>query len=231
MQAQKQKERTQTIQVQKREELLEKIAKLVREAKLKKESRDLLIFLGFLSVAVIGRVALQWVPSVEPIIPFAVMAGILFGMKEGFMLGGSAYLISNFFVWGLQGPWTIFQALGAAIPGLAAGFYAKFRKIGTKEFVILTVAGTLFYEALMNISGAFMGIGLLGAFGIFTLPLYFLTSLPFSIAHTATNAAFAKLLSPLLEKWRKKDEFKIVSVSRLDSGKHSSVRLYKSESD
>jgi len=226
-----QKAQTQAVQLQKREEVLEKISKLVREAKAKKETKELAIFLTLLAGATLGRVALQYIPSVEPIIPFAILAGVLFGMKEGFTLGGSAYIISNFFIWGLQGPWTIFQALGAAIPGAAAGFYGKYRKIGTKEFVVLTLAGTLFFEVLMNVSGAFMGIGLLGAFGLMTLPLYFLASLPFSTAHVITNLAFAKLLSPLISKWGKKDEFKILSISKLDSGKHSSVRLYKSESD
>ncbi|HIH32668.1 MAG TPA: ECF transporter S component [Candidatus Diapherotrites archaeon] len=225
------KEKTQTVQLQKRQEVLEKIAKLVKQGKAKKETKELLFFLALLSAAILGRVALQYVPSVEPIIPFAILAGLLFGMKEGFMLGGSAYIISNFFIWGLQGPWTIFQALGAAVPGAFAGFYGKTRKIGAKEFILLAVAGTLFFETLMNVSGAFMGIGLIGALGIFTLPLYFAASLPFSLVHTVTNAGFARLLVPLLSKWRRNDEFKIVSVSKLDSGKHSSVRLYKSESN
>ena len=222
--------KTQTVQVQKQKELLEKIAKLVKQARTKKEAKELAFFLAMLATAILGRVALQYVPSVEPIIPFAILAGLLFGMKEGFVMGGAAYIISNFLVWGMQGPWTIFQALGAAIPGLAAGFYGNFRKAGTKEFILLAIAGTVFFEIVMNVSGALMGIGFVGAFTLATIPLYFITSLPFSAAHIATNAAFAKFFSPLLSKWRRNDEFKIVSVSRVDSGKHSSVRMYKSES-
>jgi len=224
------KERTQTVQIQKRQEILEKIAKLVRKARTKKEARDLAIFLAMLAGSIIGRVALQGVPSVEPIIPIAILAGLMFGMKEGFMLGGTAYVISNFFVWGMQGPWTIFQALAGALAGASGGFLGKFKKVGTKELVLITIAGTMLFEVIMDIAGPFMGIGMLGAFGLFTLPLYIATSLPFSAVHIATNAAFAKLLSPVLKKWRRNDEFKIVSVSRSDSGKHSAVRMYKSES-
>lgn len=223
-------EKTKTVQLQKRQEILEKIARLVRQARNKKEARELAVFLAMLAGAIIGRVALQGVPSVEPIIPIAILAGLMFGMKEGFMLGGTAYLISNFFVWGMQGPWTIFQALGGALAGASGGFLGKFKKVGTKELVLITIAGTALFEVIMNLAGPLMGIGVLGAFGLFTIPLYFATSLPFTLAHIATNSAFAGLLSPLLKKWRRHDEFKIVSVSRSDSGRNSAVRMYKSES-
>jgi hypothetical protein len=201
------------------------------EAKKKHNSeiKNAAIFFSLLAAAVAGRVAMQWIPSVEPIIPFAVIAGLLFGMREGAMLGSMAYVISNFFVWGIQGPWTIFQALGAGIAGGIAGFYGKAKQPRARDIIILSVLGTVIFEVIMNISGAFMGIGLLGAFSIFMLPIYFATSLPFSAAHILTNIGFARLMSPLLKLWRKKDEFKVISITSIGAdGQRTDYRLYKS---
>ncbi len=223
-----QKARTVQSQEQKQKELLGEIVKLKRQAKVRSELKSLAIFGGLLSAAVAGRVAMQWIPSVEPIIPFAVIAGLLFGVKEGFTLGGSAYIISNFFVWGMQGPWTIFQALGAAMAGLMAGVWGKMRTPDWKDIILLSVAGTIVFETIMNISGPLMGIGLFGAFGLFTIPMYFFTSLPFSLAHIGSNIIFARALAPLLKFRRTKDELKIVSITKLVDGKPVNIRVYKS---
>lgn len=189
------------------------------------ESRNLTIFLGLLASATLGRILLQHVPSVEPIIPFAVLAGLLFGMKEGFTLGGSAYVISNFFVWGLQGPWTLFQALGAALAGAMGGLAGRVKEPTARDLIVLSIAGTVLFEFVMNISGALMGIGLF--IGVFSIPLYFLTSLPFSAVHICSNIVFAALMKPLLKLRRKEDGLKVISITRVDSGRATTLRMYK----
>lgn len=204
----------------------EQLSDFLNSARLRQDSRKLTIFLGMLGAAVAGRVALQYVPSVEPIIPFAVLAGMLFGMKEGFTLGGSAYIISNFFVWGLQGPWTLFQALGAALAGAMGGAAGKFAPRSGKALIFASIAGTVLFEILMNISGPLMGIGLF--IGALSIPLYFLTSLPFSLIHIISNTGFAILLKPLLKLGGEKDELKIASITRIGAGTRTTVRMYKS---
>ena len=213
---------------EKQKNLLEQLVEALSQAKTKKEARNLTIFLTMLAGATLGRVALQGVPSVEPIIPLAVIAGLLFGMKEGFTLGGGAYLMSNFFVWGLQGPWTIFQAIGAAVAGALGGLYGKMRKPTWKDVVLISVIGTLFYEVVMNLAGPIMGIGLFGL-GLMAIPVYFAASLPFTLTHIVSNVVFARLFSPILKLWRKEDEFKMVSLSRVDGDNVTQLRLYKSE--
>ena len=211
----------------KRRQIEGKLADFWASAKLRRDARNLAVFLSLLTAAVLGRVALQHVPSVEPIIPLAVLAGMLFGMKEGFTLGGSAYIISNFFVWGLQGPWTVFQALGAALAGTLGGAFGKLKAPSAKDLVIVSIAGTVIFEIIMNISGAAMGLGL--AVGLIGLPLYFLTSLPFSAAHIATNAAFARLFAPLLKLRRPDDELKAISITRTSGGIATNVRMYRAK--
>jgi len=192
--------------------------------------RQLTLFSFLFVGAVAGRVALQFVPSVEPIIPLAILAGLIFGPKEGFALGSGAYVASNFFVWGLQGPWTLFQAIGAGLPAAIAGIWGKTKTPGKNDLVLFSVLGTVFFELTMNFSGALMMGGLIG-FGLLTLPLYFLTSLPFSLMHIGSNAVFGKMLSPLVSKWSgKKNEFEMVHITRVaPGGKRSAVRLYRSK--
>ena len=215
-------------QEKRKREILEEILNVIVEGKAKRELKNLTIFVTLLAGAILGRIALQAVPSVEPIIPLAVVAGLLYGMKEGFMLGGTAYVVSNFFVWGLQGPWTIFQAIGGAMAGGMAGLIGKTKKPTAKDVIIWSLIGTLFFEFLMNISGSLMGIGMLGLIGLLSLPMYFLTSLPFTLTHTVSNLIFAKMFSPILKLRRQENEFKMVSVSRIASGRVDTVRLYKS---
>ncbi|MFH1255661.1 MAG: hypothetical protein V1494_00035 [Candidatus Diapherotrites archaeon] len=195
--------------------------------KVKREAKELTAFLLLFGGAVAGRVALQYVPSVEPIIPLAVLAGFLFGAKEGFALGSGAYVASNFFIWGLQGPWTIFQALGAGIAGALGGFRGKTGKPGKMDLIVFSVIGTIVFEFLMNASGPIMGIGVLGAFGLFSIPLYFLTSLPFTLTHIISNIGFAFAASPLLKFRRKSDEIKIVGLRRTGADGTADVRVYK----
>lgn len=220
-----------TVQVEKpnaQTKLLEQqLADVVQKGRKKSELREFTIFVGLFAVATLGRVALQWVPSVEPIIPLAILAGFLFGSKEGFSLGAGAYVASNFFVWGMQGPWTLFQAIGAGIPGAIAGMVGKTKKPTERDLIIFSVLGTVFFEIVMNISGPIMGIGLLGALGLLSIPLYFVTSLPFSLVHISSNAVFAKLFSPGLKLRREKDELKIIAVSRIVGNQRTDVRLYK----
>lgn len=150
------------------------------------------LFLG--SVAVFGRVFLQYVPSVETVLPVSILYGSLFGKKEGFSFGFSTFFVSNFWVWGLHGPWTPFQCLGAGIAGFLGGFLGvKPSKVRT---YLVTAIATLLYEMVMSV---YM---LMFPFFPMSLILIIITSLPFSITHIVSNLLFATAIpkgSKLLE--------------------------------
>jgi len=222
------------IQIQESSSVSRDLAKQVGSVwvseKRKSEMRQLTLFSALFVGAVAGRVALQFVPSVEPIIPIAILAGLLLGPKEGFSIGSGAYVASNFFVWGLQGPWTLFQAIGAGLPGLAAGLWGKTKSPTGNDLILFSVGGTVFYEILINIFGSVFMMGIVGG-GLLAIPLYFLTSMPFSLVHIGSNLVFAKALTPVLEKWRKKtNEFEMVSITRSNAaGQHTHIRLYRAK--
>ncbi len=130
------------------------------------------------------RVPMQIVPSAEPITFFAFLAGWLFGSKKGFFVGASALIISNFFVMGGQGVWTLFQLIGFGACGIIGGLLRKNATIA--EVIVYTILATLFFELAVNLGSLpFMGFKLIAAF---------IFSLPFLIVHLVSNVSFSFLL-------------------------------------
>ena len=150
--------------------------------------REWLIIIGFIGGAALLRVPMQAAPNVEPITFFALLAGWLFGKKKGFLTGASAGYISNFFVFGGQGPWTIFQVLGWGLAGFLGGFLRKNSK--TFEVVIIAAIATLLFQLIVNTGWSFM------LSKVFSISIFvsFLTALPFTLAQLISNSIFALFL-------------------------------------
>ncbi|MCD6367758.1 MAG: hypothetical protein J7L45_01595 [Candidatus Aenigmarchaeota archaeon] len=148
------------------------------------------------ALGVLGRVMFQWMPSVEPIVPLAVAVSFFGGKKEGAFLGVSGFFISNFFVWGFQGPWTLFQCIGAGGAGFIGGLMSKVSNKRSMFFTSL-VLGTIFYEVVVN----------LGSFVYFpwaliaTVP-YLMSSLPFGVVHIVSSIGFGSMFYAFRDKLR-----------------------------
>lgn len=151
--------------------------------------KEWLILISFIFGAALLRVPMQAVPSAEPLTFFAILAGWLFGRKKGFLAGASSLYISNFLMFGGQGIWTLFQAIGFGAAGFIGGFLRK--KASVFEAVIYMIIATLIFEIVINIGSLFMF-----PFSIFTL---FLTALPFTLIHLISNSIFALFL-PITKK-------------------------------
>jgi len=158
------------------------------------KSKSLLILAALTSLGILGRAAFQWVPSVEPILPLAVTLGFYYNWKHGFGCGASGFFLSNFLVWGLQGPWTIFQCLGAGVAGATGGFLGRLSK-NKKMFFLSLLIGTIFYEIIVNIGSlTFFPWGLL--FG----PAFFVAAIPFGIIHIFSSIGFGSIFYAFREK-------------------------------
>lgn len=140
---------------------------------------DLLIILA---IAILGRVLLKItplvnIPSVEPIIPLAVFAGMTYGLGAGALIGLLAYPISNMLIPEVQfDMWSFWQAAGGAIAGALAG-YAK--KIDMNTLLYFTFVGTVLYEVCVNI------------------PDQMILAWPFSFYHIVSNLFFAWIIGSL----------------------------------
>ena len=146
--------------------------------------KEWLILFGFIGGAAALRIPMQAVPSAEPLTFFAILAGWLFGRNKGFLAGASSLYISNFFMFGGQGPWTLFQALGFGIAGWLGGTLRK--KASYFEVIIVAVIATLAFEIIMNSLTPFIfGTSIFVAFAL---------ALPFVMVHLVSNLIFALAL-------------------------------------
>jgi uncharacterized membrane protein len=145
---------------------------------------EYLLLIVFTISGILGRILLQGIPSVEPITFFAVLTGSLFGWKKGAAVGASSWYLSNFFMFGGQGPWTLIHVFNGASAGFLGGL------IKNKSNYILTasvmIIATLIFEFTMNISsGLFLGIGIITSF---------FTALPFAITHLISNFGLSLII-------------------------------------
>ncbi|HLC36914.1 MAG TPA: hypothetical protein VJK05_04890 [archaeon] len=140
----------------------------------------------FLAIAALGRIAMEPLPSVEPIIPIAVYVALKKGSEAGMIVGGFAYIVSNIFMNGGLGFWTWMQALGGAGAALFAASYGK-EKISMPALLGLTFIGTIIFETVMN-----AGYGELLVW-------------PFSYVHIASNLIFAAVIGSSITSKEKKE--------------------------
>ena len=66
--------------------------------------RDIMPTVVLAALAAAGRILFAPIPDFKPVSAIAIIAGVVFGRKSGFMVGALAALASNFFFG--QGPWT-----------------------------------------------------------------------------------------------------------------------------
>ncbi len=140
---------------------------------------------ALLGGGIAGRVAFQHVPSVEPLVAAAVAAGFYGTWRHGAFVGAAGFAASNALVWGGQGPWTLFQALGAGGAGLLGAALAG-RGAGAVRFGAALVGGTVAFEAAVNIGGL-AAVPFLGAATL-------LAAVPFGLVHLASTIGFGMML-------------------------------------
>lgn len=84
--------------------------------------RDIMPTVVLAALAAAGRILFAPIPDFKPVSAIAIIAGIAFGRKSGFMVGALAALASNFFFG--QGPWTPWQMYAWGLVGYGAGLLA-----------------------------------------------------------------------------------------------------------
>ena len=144
---------------------------------------EILIIFSLITIAVLGRILLQPLPSIEPITFIALLAGSLFGIKKGISVGASSWYLSNFFMFGGQGPWTFVHVLSGIVSGALGGIILK-KPTLIKSVLAITLSTIIFEIAINTMSGILF-------YGILTS---FITAIPFSITHLISNIIFASIL-------------------------------------
>ena len=143
------------------------------------------------SAGILGRIALQGIPSVEPLIAVSVIAGYFFGWKYGAYAGALGFFASNFFVWGFQGPWTVAQVIGAGAAGMSSSAIGRVTKSKYGAYLSLGL-GVLLFETAVNLGTAWFWI-----FG----PLALVTAMPFGIVHAISTLSFGAIILKTMWNW------------------------------
>lgn len=84
--------------------------------------RDIMPTVVLAALAAAGRILFAPIPDFKPVSAIAIIAGVAFGRKSGFMVGALAALASNFFFG--QGLWTPWQMYAWGLVGYGAGLLA-----------------------------------------------------------------------------------------------------------
>ena len=165
--------------------------------------KNLLVLATITAVGIFGRVIFQFIPSVEPLTALAIAIGYFYGLRYGIFVGAVGFFASNFFVWGFQGPWTIFQVIGAALAATAGALVGRLpnAKNRMKTFVIALALGTIAFEIAVNIGWGLM----LSIFApvntmMALMALSFIGALPFAVIHVASSIGFGAILYEFRDK-------------------------------
>ncbi len=161
------------------------------------ELKEWMFVIGFIGIASLLRVPMQVIPNMEPLTFFALLSGWLFGWKKGILAGASSLYISNFLVFGGQGPWTIFQVIGYGLVGFLGSLLRK--KATMAEVLILTFIATLSLQLIFNLGWSiFIGFNFFAAM---------LTGIIFTAVHIASNLVFATALPKVKKTVYEKGKF------------------------
>ena len=159
-------------------------------------ARVLALVATLAALAALGRIAFAPLPNVKPTTDIVLLTGYALGGAPGFAVGAVAALASNVFFG--QGPWTPWQMCAWGGVGVGGALLARAfgRELGRASLAVACGLAGAAYGAVMNLhlwvtfSGGDHSLAKLGA--------YFVTSLPFDIAHVVGNVAFCLVFGPAL---------------------------------
>lgn len=187
--------------------------------------RDIMPTVVLAALAAAGRILFAPIPDFKPVSAIAIIAGVVFGRKSGFMVGALAALASNLFFG--QGPWTPWQMYAWGLVGYGAGLLAAIPAKAPKSTdssrlaecgegrssrkqplieqhaVIIYIYGfvsCLIYGFILN-AWSILSFYHAQASGLAGILLVYATALPFDVAHGVATVVF---LAALYAPWRRK---------------------------
>ena len=158
-------------------------------------SRVLALVATLAALAALGRIAFAPLPNVKPTTDIVLLTGYALGGAPGFAVGAVAALASNVFFG--QGPWTPWQMCAWGGVGVAGALLARAfgRELGRAGLAIACGAAGAGYGVVMNLH---LWVTYSGDHSLAKLGAYFVTSLPFDIAHVVGNVVFCLVFGPAL---------------------------------
>ena len=159
--------------------------------------RDTMPVAVLAALAAAGRILFAPIPDFKPVSAIAIIAGAVFGRRNGFMVGALAALVSNFFFG--QGPWTPWQMYSWGMVGYGAGLLARAGLFERPAAVyVYGFAAPIGFGFIMN---AWSILGFYGAQSAGQMLALYVLALPFDVVHAVATVVF---LLALWKPWRRK---------------------------
>lgn len=153
--------------------------------------RSIALLAILVALSVTGRILFTFIPNVQPTTTLIIITTLILGVKYGLIHAGVSIFLSNLILG--MGPWTLAQMLSYMVVVLFIGMVIRPFKNKLSHLVLSLIAGVcgLIY-------GFFISLVQAPIFGFKYLWAYYLSGLPFDLAHAAGNIAFYSVLAPIL---------------------------------
>lgn len=148
----------------------------------------------FLSTGILACLSVRLIPfrapNIEPIFATQMPFSKAYGKFAGFVFGVSSILAYDFLTH-TGGVWTLITASAYGTLGIFSAWYLKNKKASRRNFALVALIGTLFYDAITGLT-----IGPLFFHQSFVSAL--VGQIPFTLMHLFGNISFALILSPAI---------------------------------
>jgi len=141
------------------------------------------------TLAVVGRIAISFIPNVQPVTSVIILCGLFLGPFAGIILAILVTFVSNMILG--TGIWTIWQIISWGIIAVISGIMGKtIKHIPFYVIVIFSIFCGYFYGFIVSLTNyQITGQGFMA---------YYLVGLPFDTNHAIGNAVFMLLFYPTI---------------------------------
>ncbi|WP_026906585.1 ECF transporter S component [Paucisalibacillus globulus] len=141
------------------------------------------------TLAIVGRIAVSFIPNVQPVTSVIILGGIFLGPVAGVLLAVLVTFLSNMVLG--TGIWTIWQIISWGLIGIISGIMGKtIKNIPFYVVIIFSVFSGYLYGFVVSLTNyQITGQGFIA---------YYLAGLPFDTSHALGNVVFMILLYPTI---------------------------------
>jgi energy-coupling factor transport system substrate-specific component len=173
-------------------------------------AKELALIATLGGAAAAGRVLFAAIPGVQPVTVIAVCAGAALGLRAGIAVGGTAALVSNFFLG--QGVWTPWQMLAWGACGATGAFASSLVR---RRFVLAALCFVL-GMAFSSFMDVWNWLAFYDQHTWQTFVAVQARGFPFDVAHAIGNVVIALVAGPelrrLLERYGRRLNTEVVWV-------------------
>lgn len=152
-----------------------------------------------ISIAVIGRIYMNFIPNVQPLTSIIIITAIIMGRTNGVLVASISIIVSNLYLG--FGTWTFPQIISFSLIAIICGSFHRFKD--KKYFVYILAILGVFAGYFHGLIMSFFDYIVFGNFWA-----YYLAGLPFDTYHAIGNLIISLILYQPIKKTFEKMKIK-----------------------